>query len=745
MKARKKVDVQAYSIEPHSAPSYNYSWLTWSIPPVLLALFSYLFYYPSLYYSFQFDDIANIQKSYSIRHNDLSTLFLNGARWISYWLNALTYRLGKFDPFYYRFFNVTFHTLSGVLLFFLFYVLLSGLKKQSFFKDNAFSLSFLTALLFLLHPVQTQTVSYVIQGQLEGLATLFCIGMLLCFALLSKTKNIILYSVGCIFLLALAFFATGTKEIAIMIPALFLLVDWFFIAQGDWPALKNRLLLHITITLIIVAMYLYFLKPSFFKDVAALNIQASNNIGNILTETPTAKITPGHFFISQFKVLLHYMFMFIWPFNISVEYDWKLVHDFFSPDCILPFLVLLTLAFIIIRALKMNRTCVWAFGFLWFFIAMAPRSTIIPSSELLADYKTYLGSVGLVFLLACGVVKLIDSIKVPHYAFQYAALLLLAFPLGYLTRQRNTIWRSSEEFWTNIIENAPGKARAYNNLGVALSEKGRMQESIPLYKKAIAMDRFYPDPWNNLAVAYSMTNKLDLAVQTLQQAIQIHRYYPEAYNNLASFLITKKDYDAAEKVLQYALHLRPFYGKAYYNLAKIYVEKGQPEKAHQAFKDACTKADLDNASGYSVYGQMSMNLHKYQDAIFAYSKLLELQPTSIDTALLLANAYFYDHQFDNALDLFTKIVQSNPQEARAWYNMGESYLALKQTLKALECFLRVKKIGHAAPLLNIRIASCLIQLDKKSEAKIVLQDVVGQHDIPESLKNNARQLLTQLA
>ncbi|KKM82995.1 hypothetical protein LCGC14_1313810, partial [marine sediment metagenome] len=96
-------------------------------------------------------------------------------------------KIDKFNPFYYRVGNVAIHTANGILIFFVLLNLLTRLPYASFFKRNAFAISFLSSLLFLLHPVQTQTISYVIQGQLEGLASLFMLSIILCFLQIQKT------------------------------------------------------------------------------------------------------------------------------------------------------------------------------------------------------------------------------------------------------------------------------------------------------------------------------------------------------------------------------------------------------------------------------------------------------------------------------------------------------------------------------------------------------------------------------
>ena len=84
-------------------------------------------------------------------------------------------------------------------------------------------------------------------------------------------------------------------------------------------------------------------------NLFGLKMAVKNNIGNVLTHNPAIQITPYYFFISQFKVVLHYLWIFIWPFAISVEYDWKLAKSLFAADCIIPLMILMCIgAFIFV-------------------------------------------------------------------------------------------------------------------------------------------------------------------------------------------------------------------------------------------------------------------------------------------------------------------------------------------------------------------------------------------------------------
>lgn len=723
-----------------------------SIPPCILALFAAIFYKASLNYGFQFDDLANITKLYSIRNSTFSQLFFQSSRWISYWINTIHYKIGKFNPLSYRMFNVMSHTATSIIIFYLFYWALSGLKKRSFFSENAFLISLCSAILFLLHPVQTQTVSYVIQGQLEGLACFFIVSIALSFLFMTRATNffIKIYLTALIFVLAI--FSCGTKEIAIMSPFLLMIFDWFFIAQGNFEAFKSRKIFYGFYAAAIFGVYLYFLKPTFFINLFGFKMEARNNIGNILTEKATDKILPLHFFISQFKVILHYLFIFVWPFNICVEYDWKLVKSFFSFDCFVPFLLLCTLIGAIIRTLSINRANIAVFGLIWFFVSIAPRSSFYPSSELLTDYKTYTGSVGITFMLALLLVKLftlaLDYARKYKYLylkkeFDCVLMILVALPLGFLTYQRNKVWSSGENFWANIIQNAPGKARAYNNYAVALSEKQLYKESIPYYQKAIDMDGSYPDPLNNIAVAYSCLGDLDKAIDALRRSIMIQPLYPEAYNNLASFLIPKKEFDQAEKALHYALRLRPYYGKAYFNLGKIHLFRNENEKAFECFKNACTKADFDNETGFQLYGQMAMKLNKYSDAAFAYGKLVEIQPTK-ENFFCCAHALYLNENFDQSIVAYKKLLAMSPQERNAWYNLGEAYLKANNPQQALNAFQQAKSLGHTLPNLPLRMAYCHKLLNNVSEGEKILRDVIQQPSMPEQFKLVAQNELSQM-
>ena len=725
------------------------------IPPCILSLLTVITYWPSLHYAFQFDDVANIQKHFYIRHHTLWSLWFSGSRWISYWLNAVHYNIGKFDPFSYRLGNLLIHTTNGVLLFFVILFALLHSKGKPFFKKHALALATVTSMLFLLHPVQTQTVSYVCQGQLEGLACMGILSMVLIFFHMCYTapygRKIALGAL----LFTVAVFTCFTKEIAVIAPILLLLVDWFFVAHGDRKSLQSRWMLHAALFALIVGIYMWYLKPAFFTNILGLKMEVKNNIGNVITQNRDDMIRPWPFFISQFKVILHYLGMFVWPFSISVEYDWVLARSFFAPDCIIPFFILVGLALGIFRMLYTHRTHVIAFGALWFFICIAPRSSIIPSPELLVDYKTYTASIGWLFILACGIIKGLEytiSLLRDHqrnlmYAPQARVMLSasLILPLCFMTRQRNLVWSSGSEFWMNVIQNAPNKARAYNNYAVELSQTHkRYEEAIPYFNKAAQMDRSYSDPLNNLAVCYSSLNQIDKAIDALHRGLKINPYYPEGYNNLASFYLQKKDYANTEIYLKAALQIRPHYGKAYFNMGRMYTENNEPEKGLEYFKKACTIADLDNEFGFKIYAQAALNLKEYDEAAWGFKKALECNPHDTDIMFGLANSYYLAKKAPEAKQLYATLLAQNSNDLRVWFNLGETYLLEENYAEAFKCFKHIEPQCNKLPQTRIRLANCYEKMGNLDAARNELQILAKSNLGSPQLRENAAQLLTKM-
>ncbi len=665
--------------------NYNYLWAAGCVIGLVAA--TLLTYWSTLNFPFQFDDLMNITKNFAIRMSskslgffDFISEFLRSARWIGEMSNKLNFKVGHFQPWSYRFINVLIHTSAGIALFALISKICQEQKNGSFLKNWGGTVSFLTAALFLLHPVQSQTVNYSIQARLEGLASLFCLTTLLILVhwMSSKTKTSgnLFFVFGCFF----GLISCGTKEIVVVMPILAMAIDWFFIAKMNWLNFKGRLFGHFIFSVIVVGMITYYLGQGFVSDACLLKSVSKNNRGNIISHGTINQISAFEYFVSEFRVIIHYILVFFTPQNMSVEYDLKLVKDPFSlTEVIAPLIFLVFLLISGLYCLIKKIYTEFAFALLWFFICLAPRCTIIPCAELICDYKTYLASCGMFFFIAFLTAKGLNFLYQPlekqlknnaiSSILSIIMFFAVALPLSQATQNRNVVWSCSELFWGDIVKKAPNKARANNNYAVALCEKGKYQESIPYLKKAIELDHIYCDPWSNLAVAHSMLGQPKEGIEALKNAINIFPDYPEAHNNIGVMYLGCQELEQAETYLKKAIELRPHYGKAYLNLGRVYAQKGEDEKSWQSFKKA-TETDLDTVEGFGALGFESLRLGKYKEAADALEKAVRLGANNPVVVMNLAGAYCNSGQDEKGENLYGQLIKLDPSNQTLKYNLA---------------------------------------------------------------------------
>jgi protein O-mannosyl-transferase len=731
------------------------SWWQKFLPPCILTFFTILIYAPSLNYPFNFDDIANITKRFAIRYEDHLSRWWKHSRWFGDWLNSLNFRYARFDPFYYRIINIMIHTLTGILVFFLFLHLCRFLKKKPFFYNNAILIATVTSAFFLLHPVQTQTVSYVTQARVEGIASLFVIATIFLFVQALRAKNIwikIFYFT--IFLIA-GILSAGTKEIVVVVPFLLVLIDWFFVSQEQWKIFKPKLFLYFFIGIIFLLVMIHYLGFDFLLNSLKFKHTVYNNSGNILSTNQSNFIGAQEFFISQFKVLLHYLVIFIFPFGLSVEYDWRLTSHFLAFDCILPLTALIIILGSVIYNIVQKKYFFLSFGLLWFFLSLAPRTTIIPSAELVCDYKTYLASVGIYFIFAVGITHFLRFFCKRQATFSSLFFILMSsknvyflmffifmIPVSIGTIIRNRVWSSSLAFWEDCVKKAPKKARTHNNYGNALSDAGRFDEAIEEYKRAIEMDKYYQDPLSNIAVAYTMKQDLDKAIKYLKLAIFIHPNYAEAHNNLGSLYIKKENYEEAERVLKKAVVVRPYYGKAYYNLARLAEKRNQQNEVWNYLKKA-SEGDLDIPEVFFKLGKSSLQLQRYDSAEDAFKKVIDRGAGSNEVWFNLANTYFMQKKFDSAQLIYERLLKDNPKNSQFMYNLAETFFSKKKYEMALELFKSHTQLPNPLPHSFFRAAVCLERMKKMDEAKIYLHDLLSI-DAPNNFKKLVKNEITRM-
>jgi len=704
---------------------------------------TFAFYYPSLWYGFVFDDLPTIIEYPHIRNFDPWGLFFSVSRWISRLLNQFAYKHWKIDPFGYRIINLSIHLLTGILVFFFVSKIIENLKEKSFLKQHGLLFSTLVTGLFLLHPVQTQTVTYITQMMLEGLVVFFTFAVLLTFVYAVKASNLGTKVSLYVLSFVLTAFAAGTKEIIIALPFLVVFVDWFFLAQGDWQSFKQRLPLHGLYFVVLFGTLMSLgIGTKYAASVAGAELH--NNRGNILTGSAHEPITMGTYFISQFKVLLHYISIFFYPPKLSFDYDVKLAKSIFQFNVIVPFLMLLLLLFSTIYMFIRDKSNLIVFSICWFFTSLLPRASIFPSTELICDYKTYLPSFGILFFIALIIMYVIKFISeltniktIARYNMGIISLVILL--LGFSTSARNIVWSSELLFWKDVIEKAPKKARAYNNYATALWEGGDVHAAEDNFYKAIDCDNVYGEPHINLAAIFQARGDKEKAMGHYKRALDIGEGHPQLFHNLGLLHLTNKTYTPAEMCFKEAINLRPTYSRAYASLGRTYHLQNKFKEAIVAYENAF-KHDLHDQDVYYLYAAAQHAVNNIDKAIPYFERV---NKNYLNTAFLLGSCYYMKYKYANAAKNFKIAYEKDQKNIVLRYNYAQSLLNTNKYKEALALYKQCKEQSANFPYIPLHVVKCLHKTGQHKQAQKELVSIIQtakQKEIYEAAKNLGKEL-----
>lgn len=429
----------------------------------------------------------------------------------------------------YHFVNTSFHIANAILLFFiLFYI----------FKNRW--LTFFTALIFLVHPLQTEAVTYV-SGLGDSLSVFFIFLGALFYVKFRVSRKTLLKSSFYFLSPIMYILALMSKETAIIMPALIFVVDFFFLshhqAELSFKAKLKEIGKAILPFLILTGIYVL-LRATVLNFVNTFNLYNEKNI--FTTNFHVRSFT-------FFRILTIYFRLLFWPFNLHMERGVEIATSFFSPSVIFGgfiFLGLLALAFS-----QFKRFPVLSFGILWFFIGLAPTSNLlIPINGLLYEHWLYLPLIG-IFLILIWLGMLIGT-RYNLRKILLGVLIVLLVLLSALTINRNRDWRDPTTFYNQTLKYAPNSYRVINNLGMAYADKGNHEQAEKTYQRAISLDPSNPVAFHNLGNTYRETGQIDLAIENFKTAISLNPQFIFSYNVLIGLYLENKNYQEAREVLE---------------------------------------------------------------------------------------------------------------------------------------------------------------------------------------------------
>ena len=383
----------------------------------------------------------------------------------------------------YHFTNVGLHLLSGYLVYGI--ILRAGVEKREW-------IAFWTALLFLVHPLSTETVTY-LSGRASGLMTcLYLVAFLLFLQATAdsegqRTRQARYAGAFLAFLLAV-----GSKETAVTFPLAILLWD-VLIRRQPWPVFRHRFLTyHMPFwVLAVVGTLVVLWKHPQYAYLADFSLHLRPIRENIL---------------SQVHAVAYSILLFFAPWKQNFDHDLPIVHSLFQWTLILDVIVLS--GFIAAAVLSFRRFPLAAFGIGWFFLQLLPTNSVIPRNDLLSERNVYLASIGLfmaVIVFGMGVSRWIGEERLTIFRLRTivrTAGLAWVMALCVLTVQRNALYQDPVRLWSDTVHKSPHKARPHNNLGHAYALRGDWERAIEEFRAALTLNPDYPLAQENLRNAY---------------------------------------------------------------------------------------------------------------------------------------------------------------------------------------------------------------------------------------------------
>lgn len=571
---------------------------------------------------FQYDDIKFIVENRSIRDiaNPLLIWEFLPTRFIDFFSLALNYHFAKLDVLSYHLFNLFLHLMVSMLVFwFVRLIFATPVMKEERLARYKGEIALFISLIFLVHPVQTESVTYIHQRS-TCLAGLFYLSSL-CLYVTARLWGIdgkprlqrrILYILSCMLALSGMF----TRENTITLPLAIILLEFYFFRENK--QIKWLPVLPFLITLPVIPVTMFLSKP-----ITLLHIQK-------LADAP---IKGWYYFLTQFNVKITYLRLFFFPLKQSFDYDYPVSRSLFELPVLISLVILILLLVIAVKIFHRYRLL--SFSVFWFFLALLPESSFIPQPDVISEHRLYLPLVGFCIFSVC---VMYYMLAVKNRKLLVVLLSVITVFFCVLTFRRNIIWRDEISLWTDTIAKSPDKARPYNERGNAYIGKGSYADAIADFNKAIEIDAKTPSKvknplhsysirariYYNRANAYQKMGNLEQALSDYSRSIEINSINPGSYNNRAIIYAARNEYDQAVFDLSRAIKSDPGFILAYSNRAALYMER---HKYSEAISDFSKAVQIDPNFTEAYYGRAVayLNMNNLQQASLDFEKVKRLE------------------------------------------------------------------------------------------------------------------------
>ena len=541
-------------------------------------------YIPTLFVGFVYDDFPHLVNNNTVvLAKDLTHILFPGwseTRPFFNLVNRLQYALFGMNPIAFHALNILIHLFNG----FIFYKILRAIslfRNETENRNKYFVL--LATALFLLHPLQSESVANINCRSGTLMTTFYFLAMWLYINYFTiqadhSEKKRKAYSYLFLSLLC-GLISQFFKESAITLVATIKLLDYFlrYKIEGQEPGsfslstlIKNfRIPLLYIITVPIVPILLNTVKNPH-----------QSNIG-------FHAMDPWLHFVTQWKVWGLFLFKFIMPIGLNLDYDVPLSESAFDTGPLVGLGLIVTIS--LLAWFKRTREPWYLAGWIYFIVTMSPTNSIVPNWDFIAERHIYLPLAGLAIIMSAFLVN--------HFTKKtfMAGLVVIIYFCCY-TGYRSYIWSSDERLFIETIQKSPNKDRPYLALAHKYIREKRYQEAIEVYNNTLKYARPSLKTTQvhiNMGQILRFLKQPEKALESYDKAIALGNYLIPAYIGKSATLLELGRADEAFTLLKKVETNQPDEPTMLITLAQYYLTKSQPEMAYQYYQKSCNSFNPD--------------------------------------------------------------------------------------------------------------------------------------------------------
>jgi tetratricopeptide (TPR) repeat protein len=624
--------------------------------PLLVIATGLLAYHNGLRSPFIFDDRLSIVENPHIRHlwpigEALSAppgCPVDGRPVVCLTL-AVNYAWGGLNVIGYHVFNLMLHLASALVLFGIVRRTLEGGKLRDRFGAAAIWLAATIAVIWEVHPLQTESVTYIVQRS-ELLMGLFLLLTVYCTLRSSRSSHPGAWCFAAVLACALGM---GSKEVMVGAPLIVLLYDRAFLASSFREQWRQR-------------WGLYVALPGTWLMLARLVAGTHNPVVGF-----GHGLSPWRYLETQAGVIPYYLRLCFWPQLLVIDYyDWPIANslgDVWSGAVVM--------AALLGGAIWVSKRHPGpAFLGAWFFLILAPTSSFLPIvGEVVAERRMYLPLAAVVTMVVVGAFTLGKGLFTGRQGVLVGSIVggCVVVALLSLTIQRNRDYSSELSIWQDTVKKRPHNSRAHDNLAGALTHAGRVPEAIMHLEQALRIDPGRTSTRVNLGNALLFEGKVSEAIGQYEQVLRIRPDFADAHNNLGFAL--ERAGRVQESIGQYeqALQLKPDYVEAYYNLGVALERLGRVEESIGEYEQAL-RLKPDFAEAHNSLGVALVKLGKIDDAIGHYEQALRIKPDYAEAHYNLGVAFVRLGKVQEAISHWEEALRIKPDFTQAKSNLARA-------------------------------------------------------------------------